>query len=196
MSRVVRLAARRASGYTGKCEATLEAIRACEQPEALADQVVTGHGIDGVDALDACHRAAKTIHEFFHILDRQQHVLRGAERAPPLSSLFAAGGAMHVHKAGAVLEGDAIDAWCDRMHAGWGAAATLHTEANIVMERPEPGVVRSRSYWTALVDGAVTAYGTHVDELVAVDGVVNGVLLERAEWRFRRREIRHLFAAS
>ena len=116
------------------------------------------------------------IHQFFHILD--------GNVGEPLSSLFLPEATLHVQKAGLVLSGEEIDAWCTHMRTGWGDAATLDTEGNIVISAPEPGLVVSHSTWTALVDGELTSYGTHADILEEKDG----------EWLFRRRVVRHRYA--
>ena len=122
------------------------------------------------------HQVHNPIHRFFHILD-------GTEPEAQLSDLFA----------------DAeIDAWCDRMRAGWHGAATLHTESNIVLEQVEPALVVSHSAWTALIDGKVTAYGTHADILEATtppQGEQSELPLP-LEWRFRRRVVRHLYSSA
>ena len=90
-----------------------------------------------------------------------------------------------------MLSGDEIDEWVARMQASWRGAATLHTEGNIVLDHVEPNVIVNHSTWTALVDGATTAYGTHADILEAVPDE-HGVV----EWKFRRRVVRHLFSAA
>ena len=118
------------------------------------------------------------IHNFFHILDRSVD--------DKLSSLFLPTATLHVQKLGIVLaSGEEIDAWCERMRTMWDGAATLHTEGNIVLTAPEPGLIVNHSTWTALKDGELISYGTHAD------------ILEEAapgEWLFRRRVVRHLYA--
>lgn len=136
------------------------------------------------------HQVHNPIHRFFHILD-------GTEPEAQLSDLFAdADATLHISKANAVLAGDEIDAWCDRMRAGWHGAATLHTESNIVLEQVEPALVVSHSAWTALIDGKVTAYGTHADILEATTSTLPSSQGDPSEWRFRRRVVRHLYSAS
>ena len=116
------------------------------------------------------------IHKFFHILDGSVD-----ER---LSSIFLPDATLHVQKASLVLSGEEIDTWCAKMRAAWGGAATLHTEGNIVLTAPEPGLVVNHSTWTALKDGQLVSYGTHADILEEAAG----------EWLFRRRVVRHLYA--
>lgn len=116
------------------------------------------------------------IHRFFHVLDGMS--------ADPLSSLFLPEATLHIQKAGVVLSGQEIDAWCDRMRASWADAATLHTEGNIVLDMPEQGTVVNHSTWQAVINGEVTAFGTHADVMEERDGV----------WLFRRRVVRHLYA--
>jgi len=133
----------------------------------------------------AVHTVNKPIHRFFHILD-------GIEPSGQMSSLFASPEAtLHISKASAVLSGDEIDDWVARMQAGWRGAATLHSEANIILDHVEENVVVSHSTWTAIIDGAITAYGTHADVLEAVKSE-DGEL----EWKFRRRVVRHLYSAA
>ena len=119
------------------------------------------------------------IHRFFHILDGLAH--------EPLSSLFVPEATLHIQKADAVLSGDQIDAWCARMRSTWAGAATLHTEGNLVFSSgPGPGSVANLSSWQALINGEITAYGTHEDWLEERDGV----------WLFRKRVVRHLYARA
>ena len=136
------------------------------------------------------HQVHNPIHRFFHILD-------GTEPEAQLSDLFAdADATLHISKANAVLAGAEIDTWCDGMRAGWHGAATLHTESNIVLEQVEPALVVSHSAWTALIDGKVTAYGTHADILEATTSTLPSSQGDPSEWRFRRRVVRHLYSAS
>ena len=130
-------------------------------------------------SLPAFAAVTNPLHKFFHILD-------GTSR-DPLSSLFASAARMHVVKAGLLLTGDEVDAWCARMQKTWNGAATLHTEGNIVLEAKEPGVIVNHSTWTALVNGELISYGTHEDVLEEA---------ENGEWLFQRRVVRHLYAKA
>jgi len=124
-----------------------------------------------------------TIHRFFHILDG----LEPTDGGTGLSTLFAAGGSLHIQKAGLVLsEPEEIDGWVAKMQGMWAGQPTLHTEANIVLEQPEPGLAVSHSTWFAYVGGSLASYGTHADVLEASGDV----------WRFRRRVVRHLYSSS
>ena len=123
-----------------------------------------------------------TIHRFFHILDG----LEPTDGGTGLSTLFAAGGSLHIQKAGLVLsEPEDIDGWAAKMQATWAGQPTLHTEANIVLEQPEPGLAVNHSTWFAYVGGSLASYGTHADVLEATGDV----------WRFRRRVVRHLYSS-
>lgn len=123
-----------------------------------------------------------TLHRFFHVLDGIGDSSMG--------ELFTDGGTMHVMKASLMLTGSAeVDAWCARMREMWDGKATLHTESNIVLSNPEPGVFVNHSVWTAIIDGTVTSYGTHADVLEATTAEAG------LEFKFRRRVIRHLYAA-
>ena len=118
------------------------------------------------------------------------HILDGLEPTDGgtgLSTLFAAGGSLHIQKAGLVLsEPEEIDGWVAKMQGTWAGQPTLHTEANIVLEQPEPGLAVSHSTWFAYVGGSLASYGTHADVLEASGDV----------WRFRRRVVRHLYSSS
>ena len=131
------------------------------------------------------HMVHNPIHRFFHILD-------GLEPSAQLSSLFRPDATLHISKVKAVLSGEEIDEWAARMQATWRGAATLHSEGNIVLDHVEPNVIINHSTWTAVIDGAITAYGTHADVLEAVVNDEYGGV----EWKFRRRVVRHLFSAA
>ena len=125
-----------------------------------------------------------TIHRFFHVMD-------GLEPETRLSDLFLEDATLHVQKANLVLDAAEVDGWVAKLQAGWVGNPTLHTEGNIVMQEPEPGLVVSHSTWTALVGGNLAAYGTHADILKQVlsnDG-------ENHQWKFQRRVVRHLYSA-
>ena len=104
----------------------------------------------------------------------------------PLSSLFMPDATLHIQKVGTVLSGTDIDKFCETMQSKWEGSTTLHTESNIVLEVPteSSGVIVNHSCWTALIDGEISAYGTHADVLEEKDG----------EWLFRRRVVRHLYS--
>jgi hypothetical protein len=137
-----------------------------------------------------------TIHRFFHVLDGLEAGPRvhtdGHLTNPGLGNLFLEDGEMHVEKVGLVLQGrEDISAWCQRMREGWAGAPTLHAESNIVLSM-EGGLIVNRSCWSALIDGAVASYGTHDDVLETVRCEESDVV----EWRFRKRIVRHLWAAK
>ena len=125
-----------------------------------------------------------TIHRFFHILD-------GLEPEAKMHELFMEDATLHVPKANLVLDAGEIDDWVAKTQAGWNGQPTLHTEGNVVIHEPEPGLVVSHSTWSALVGGSLISYGTHADILKQVpldDG--------ESQWKFQRRVVRHLYSAS
>ena len=125
------------------------------------------------------------LHRFFHILD-------GVDTESSLGQLFMEPGqeagvtiSMHIPKAGLILQTrEDIDAWCVHMHKRW-TTPTLHIESNVILQDHGETVV-NHSYWTALQNGAITAYGTHADVLQRQ---------QDGEWRFWRRVIRHIHPA-
>jgi len=127
-----------------------------------------------------------TIHRFFHILD-------GLEPEAKMHELFMEDATLHVHvpKANLLLDAGEIDDWVAKTQAGWNGQPTLHTEGNVVIHEPEPGLVVSHSTWSALLGGSLISYGTHADILKQVpldDG--------ESQWKFQRRVVRHLYSAS
>ena len=132
----------------------------------------------------ALHPIHNTIHKFFHILD-------GIELEAAMSELFVADGTLHVQKAGLVLDATDIDGWVARMRGVWDGKPTLHTEGNIVIQEPEPGLVVSHSTWSAFVGSSLSSYGTHADILKHVSSSGG-----EAQWKFQRRVVRHLYSAS